>query len=170
MLSLNWVSEHPRTEGCPRDLRLSSHDLMSSGWRHWRALLLMRLACALIVYPALDRLWPASDSWWLCNSLRDHGQGAVAVTQRHLVGDDIGVLGHWQAFEGERGLSGLQGCRFQQPSVSRDRVAVLDQMMLPVTISAAGMLRRSPLRMTAASAADIARRAATAASARDSWT
>jgi hypothetical protein len=40
------------------------------------------------------------------------------------------------------------------------------KMMSPGTISAAGMLRRSPLRMTAASAAGIARKAATAASAR----
>ena len=40
----------------------------------------------------------------------------------------------------------------------------------PGTSSAAGMLRRSPSRTTLASAADIARKAATALSARDSWT
>lgn len=28
------------------------------------ALLLMRLSCALIAFPALTRLWPASVSWW----------------------------------------------------------------------------------------------------------
>jgi hypothetical protein len=40
----------------------------------------------------------------------------------------------------------------------------------PGTSSAAGMLRRSPSRTTLASAADIARSAATALSALDSWT
>jgi hypothetical protein len=59
-----------------------------------------------------------------CRPAENH---VVAVTQRHLVGNDIGVLGHWQAFAGERGLSDLQGCRFQQPSVGRDGVAFLDQ-------------------------------------------
>ena len=29
------------------------------------ALLLMRLSYALIAFPSLTRLWPASDSWWL---------------------------------------------------------------------------------------------------------
>ncbi len=52
-------------KAAPRDLRLSPDDLTSSGWRYSRALLLMRFACALIVYPALARLWPAPDSWWL---------------------------------------------------------------------------------------------------------
>jgi hypothetical protein len=51
----------------------------------------------------------------------------VAVTQRHVIGNDIGRLGDWQAFAGERGLSGLEGCRFHQPSVSRNGVAFLDQ-------------------------------------------
>jgi uncharacterized membrane protein YphA (DoxX/SURF4 family) len=29
------------------------------------ALLLMRLSCALVGFPALARLWPAPDSWWM---------------------------------------------------------------------------------------------------------
>ena len=79
----------------------------------------------------------------------------VAVTQRHRFGNGIGVLGHRQAFAGERGLGGLQGGRFQQPSIGRDGVAFLDQDDVAGTIAAAGMLRRSPLRMTVASAADM---------------
>ena len=44
------------------------------------------------------------------------------------------------------------------------------RMMSPGTSSAAGMLCRAPSRMTLACAADIWRSAATACSARDSWT
>ena len=41
-----------------------------------------------------------------CRPAEDH---VVAVPQRDLVGNDIGVLGHRKAFAGERGLGGLQG-------------------------------------------------------------
>ena len=51
----------------------------------------------------------------------------VPVTQRHVLGDDVGILGHRQALAGERGLGGLQGRRFQQPSIGRDGVAFVDQ-------------------------------------------
>ena len=45
----------------------------------------------------------------------------------YILGKGIGILGHWQAFASERGLGGLQCCRFQQPSISRDGVTFLDQ-------------------------------------------
>ena len=34
----------------------------------------------------------------------------VPVAQRHVVGTDTGILGHWQAFASEGSFGGLQGC------------------------------------------------------------
>ena len=51
----------------------------------------------------------------------------VPVAQRHVVGNDTGIFGHWQAFASEGGFGGLQGCRFHQPCIGGDGVAFLDQ-------------------------------------------
>ena len=37
----------------------------------------------------------------------------VSVAERHVIRNDVGILGDRQAFAGQRGLSGLEGCRFQ---------------------------------------------------------
>ena len=94
----------------------------------------------------------------------------VAIAERHLLGDRRGVLGDRQALAGQRGLGRLERGRFDQPRVGRNGVAFLDEHDVAGHDLRGGNLfgARRP-RMTVASAADIARRAATAASARDSW-
>ena len=79
------------------------------------------------------------------------------------------ILGDRHALAGQRGFGRLQRGRFDEAPVRRNGVAFLDQHDVAGNDVRGGNAPAFAVRMTVASAADIARSAATAASARDSW-